>query len=90
MTLCNFSAYLHYESGIFNVNVYIDMKTEFKIVVYFINVLTPGKRVCTHGSEFAWGVQIFHQVCFYKSHLLRWKWRMPLSGQVLCVRNGNK
>ncbi len=53
MTLCNFSAYLHYESGIFNVNVYIDMKTEFKIVVYFINFLTPGKRVCTHGSEFA-------------------------------------
>ncbi len=37
MILCNFSAYLHYESGIFNVNVYIDMKTEFKIVVYFIH-----------------------------------------------------
>ncbi len=50
---CNFSAYLHYESGIFNVNVYIDMNTEFKIVVFFINFLTPGKRVCTHGSEFA-------------------------------------
>ncbi len=30
MTLFNFSTYLHYESGIFNVNVYIDMKTEFK------------------------------------------------------------
>ncbi len=35
MTLCNFSAYLQYESGIFNVNMYMDMKTEFKIVVYF-------------------------------------------------------
>ncbi len=41
------------ESIIFNVNVYIDMKTEFKIVVYFINFLTRGKRVLTHGSEFA-------------------------------------
>ncbi len=40
MTLCNFSAYLHYESGIFNVNVYINIKTEFKIVVYFINFLS--------------------------------------------------
>ncbi len=30
ITLCNFSAFFHYESGIFNVNVYIDMKTEFK------------------------------------------------------------
>ncbi len=41
------------ESGIFNVlNVYIDMKTEFKIVVCFINFLPPGKRLCTHGSEF--------------------------------------
>ncbi len=49
--LCNFSAYLHYESGIFNVNVYIDMKTEFKIIVYFINFLTPGKRVYMYGSR---------------------------------------
>ncbi len=32
MTLFNFSAYLHYESGKFNVNVYIDMKTEFKLL----------------------------------------------------------
>ncbi len=39
MTLCNFSAYLHYES-IFNVNVYINIKTEFKIVVYFIDFLS--------------------------------------------------
>ncbi len=31
-----------------------------------------------------------HQVCFYKSHLLCRKWQMPLSGQVLCVRNGYK
>ncbi len=56
MILCNFSAYLHYKSGIFNVNVnvYIDMKTEFKIIVYFINFLTAGKIVCTHGSEFVW------------------------------------
>ncbi len=53
MTLCNFSTYLNYESGIFNVNVYIHLKTEFKIV-YFINVLTPGKRVYMHGSEFAY------------------------------------
>ncbi len=53
MTFCTFSAYLHYESGIFNVNVYIDMKTEVKIIVYFIHFLTSGKRVCTHGSEFA-------------------------------------
>ncbi len=53
MNLCQFSAYLHYKSGICNVNVYADMKTEFKIVVYFINFLTPGKSVCTHGSEFA-------------------------------------
>ncbi len=29
------------------------MKTEFKIVVYFINFLIPGKIVCTYGSEFA-------------------------------------
>ncbi len=49
--LCNFSAYLHYESGIFNENVYIDMKTEFKIVVYFIHFLTPGKRVYMYGSR---------------------------------------
>ncbi len=41
------------ESIIFNVNVYIGMKTKFKIIVYFINFLTRGKRVCTHGSEFA-------------------------------------
>ncbi len=52
MTLCNFSAYLHYGGGTFYVNVYIDMKTEVKIVVYFINFLTPGKRVHTHRSEF--------------------------------------
>ncbi len=53
MALCNFRAYLNYE--IINVNVYIDMKTEFKIVVYFINILMKKeKRVCTHGSEFAW------------------------------------
>ncbi len=39
------------ESIIFNVNVYIGMKTEFKIFVYFINFLTRGKGVCTHGSE---------------------------------------
>ncbi len=51
MTLCNVSDYLNYESGIFN--VYIDIKTEFKMVVYFNNYLTPGKKVCTHGSEFA-------------------------------------
>ncbi len=37
------------EGILFNVNVYIDMKTEFKIVVYFINFLSRGKRVCTHG-----------------------------------------
>ncbi len=50
MTLCNFSAYLHYESGIFHVSVYIDMKTEFKIVVYLIHFLTPGKcpGFCEH------------------------------------------
>ncbi len=89
MTLCIVSAYLHYESGIFNVNVYIDMKTEFKMVVYFINFLTPGKIVCTHGSELQ--VHKFsRQVCFYKSHLLRRKGRTPLSGQVLCVRKGYK
>ncbi len=63
MTLCNFSAYLHYESGIFNVNVYIEMKTVFKIVVYFINFLTPGKRVCMHGSEFACRVFINPTFC---------------------------
>ncbi len=73
MTLCNCSAYLYYESGLFNVNVYIDMKTEFKILVYFINFLTPGKslyawvNVCMQVYKFS------HQVCFYKSHLLRRK-----------------
>ncbi len=65
MTLCNCSAYLHYERGIFNVIVYIDMKTEFKIIVYFINFLTPGKRVRMHGSEFACaGAQIFPSSLF--------------------------
>ncbi len=39
------------ERGIFNVNVYIEMKTEFKILVYFITFLTPGKRVRTHSQE---------------------------------------
>ncbi len=40
--------------------------------------------VCVHVRKFS------RQVCFYKSHLLRRKWRTPLSGQVLCVRNGYK
>ncbi len=41
------------------VNGYIDMKTEFKIVVYFILFShAPGKIVCTHGSELP-GAQIF-------------------------------
>ncbi len=40
------------ESGIFNVNVYIEMKTEFKMV-YVITFLSPGKEVNMHGSEFA-------------------------------------
>ncbi len=39
-----------HESGIFN--VYIDMKTWFKIVVCLINFLTPGK-IRMDGSEFA-------------------------------------
>ncbi len=38
-------------------------------------------------SLYAW-VKFSHQVCFYKSHLSRRKWRTPLSGQVLCVRKG--
>ncbi len=46
------------ENGIFNVNVYIEMKAEFKIVVYFITFLTSGKRVCTHGLECPYGTYL--------------------------------
>ncbi len=61
------------ESGIFNVNVYIDMKAELNFFVYFIKLLLEK-------SLYAWslrgGEQIFFcQVCFYKSYLLRRTWR---------------
>ncbi len=32
------------ERRILNVNVYIEKKTEFKILVYFITFPTPGKK----------------------------------------------
>ncbi len=47
------------ERGIFNVNVYIEMKTEFKILVYFITFLTPGKRVRTHSQEHSYLRQVY-------------------------------
>ena len=53
------------ESGIFNVNVYIEMKTDFKIIVYFITFLTPGKRVRTHGLECPYGAYIFTPSLFF-------------------------
>ncbi len=64
MTSCNSSAYLH-ESGIFNVNVYIEMKTKFKLFIYFITFLTPGKIVCTHGLECPYGAYIFMPSLFF-------------------------
>ncbi len=70
------------ESGIFNVKMYIDMKAEFKMVVYFINLLL--EKFVHMGQSLRGGEQIFFcQVCFYKSYLLRRTWRTPLSGQVL-------
>lgn len=39
-------------------------------------------RVCVEVRKFS------RQVCFYKSQLMRRNWRTPLSGPVLCVRNG--
>ena len=53
------------ESGIFNVNVYIEMKTDFKIVADFITFLTPGKRVRTHGLECPYVEYIFTPSLFF-------------------------
>ncbi len=53
------------ERGIFHVNVYIEMKTEFKILVYFITFLTPGKSVRTHSQEHPYGAHIFTPSLFF-------------------------
>ncbi len=53
------------ERGIFNVNVYIEIKTEFKILVYFITFLTPGKRVRKHSQEHPYGAHIFTPSLFF-------------------------
>ncbi len=60
MTLCNVSAYLNYKSGIFN--VYIDIKTEFKMVVYFNKYLTPGKKFVRMGQSLRAGAQMYTNI----------------------------
>ncbi len=59
------------ERGIFNINVYIEMKTEFKFLVYFITFLTPGKRVRTHIQEHPYGAHIFTPSLFFMNRA--WK-----------------
>ncbi len=59
------------DSGIFNVNVYIEMKTEFKIVVYFIAFHTAGKRVRTLVRT--WCVHIYAKFIFFKIPTCAWK-----------------
>ncbi len=66
----------HNESGIFNVNVYIDMKAEFKFL--FTSLDYSWKRVCTHGVC----VEV-SRFSFVKFVFLRRTWHTPLSGQVL-------
>ncbi len=64
MTLFNFSAYLHYESGIFYVNVYIDMKTEFKLLfTSYIFSLLEKEFICMGQSLHACA-QIFPSSLF--------------------------
>ncbi len=75
------------EGGLFNVNVYIDMKTEFKIVVYFINLLLYFYLFITFPVKFVFIYPIIFIIYIY---LLRRKWRTPLSGNYLCVCNGYK
>ncbi len=67
MTLCRLISVLISinERGIFNVNVYIEMKTEFKILVYFITFLTPGKRVRTHSQEQPYSAHVFAPSLFF-------------------------
>ncbi len=45
--------------------MYIEIKRDFKILVYFINFLTPGKRVRTHSQEHPHGAHIFTPSNFF-------------------------
>ncbi len=63
------------------------MKTEFKIVVYFINLLLYFYLFITFPVKFVFMYPIIFIIYIY---LLRRKWRTPLSGIDLCVCNGYK
>ncbi len=57
------------------VNVYIEKRTEFEILVYFITFLSPVKWMRTHSQERPYGVHIFTPSLFflYKSKICAWK-----------------
>ncbi len=71
------------ERGIFNVNVYSEMKTDFKILVYFITFSHSRKK----SQEHTYHVHIYVKFIFYKSKYVRGKQHTHISMPILCVRN---
>ncbi len=74
------------ERGIFNVNVYIEMKTEFKILVYFYFSHSRKKSAYAQSRASVRCAHIYAKFIFYKSGYVHGKQGTHISMPSLYMR----